>query len=293
MGIYRKRYVPLTTDAGFKAVFADRSNKSLLISLLNHLLPDGVVVNDIVEYCDREQAQDTLVSKRTVLDLICKGDDGSQFIVEVQNNAYKDFFKRVVFYGAGTFHGQLESGKDYEALRPVYVVGILNHRIRHHDENEWDTDSVVSHYEFMEIRTKEVVPKTISITFAELARFTKTLGECTSELDFLFYWFINSGRLDMVPESIMDSSFISQLASACEYASLDKEHKLRFEANMINELDILYEKRQEFRNGHEEGFAAGKEEATRKIALAMKDAGMQPGQICRMTGLSEQEVAGL
>lgn len=285
MGIYQKRYVPLTTDAGFKAVFADRANKPLLIRLLNNLLPEGVIVKDIVEYCDREQCQDTIVSKKTVLDLICRGDDGSQFIVEVQNRPYL----------------QLGQGEDYADLHPVYVVSILNHKLRHHDERQWDTDCVVSHYEFMEIRTKEVAPMTISITFAELARFAKTLDECSSEQDYLFYWFINGGNADVIPDAIKNRAFVSQLAGACEYAALTKEHRLRFEANMINELDILYGKRQEFKNGREEGFAAGMEEGEikgeakgiRKMALAMKNAGIAFRQISEMTGLSELEVAEL
>ncbi len=285
MGIYQKRYVPLTTDAGFKAVFADRANKPLLIRLLNNLLPEGVIAKDIVEYCDREQCQDTILSKKTVLDLICRGDDGSQFIVEVQNRPYL----------------QLGQGEDYVDLHPVYVVSILNHKLRHHDERQWDKDCVVSHYEFMEIRTKEVAPMTISITFAELARFAKTLDECSSEQDYLFYWFINGGNADVIPDAIKNRAFVSQLAGACEYAALTKEHRLRFEANMINELDILYGKRQEFKNGREEGFAAGMVEGEikgeakgiRKMALAMKNAGMQFRQISEMTGLSELEVAEL
>ncbi len=72
MPIYDRKFVPLISDAGFKAVFACRSNKELLIGLLNHLLPDGVVISDIIEYCDREQQQDTVNSKRGVLDLICR-----------------------------------------------------------------------------------------------------------------------------------------------------------------------------------------------------------------------------
>jgi len=89
------------SDAGFKAVFAYRSNKELLIGLLNHLLPEDVVVRDIVEYCDREQQQDTVESKRAVLDLICRGNDGRQFVVEVQKKLYGDYFQRLVYYGAG------------------------------------------------------------------------------------------------------------------------------------------------------------------------------------------------
>ncbi len=244
-----------------------------------------MIVKDIVEYCDREQCQDTILSKKTVLDLICRGDDGSQFIVEVQNRPYL----------------QLGQGEDYVDLHPVYVVSILNHKLRHHDERQWDKDCVVSHYEFMEIRTKEVAPMTISITFAELARFAKTLDECSSEQDYLFYWFINGGNADVIPDAIKNRAFVSQLAGACEYAALTKEHRLRFEANMINELDILYGKRQEFKNGREEGFAAGMVEGEikgeakgiRKMALAMKNAGMQFRQISEMTGLSELEVAEL
>ena len=41
---------------GFKAVYADKGNKPLLIHLLNLVLPVGVVVKDIVEYRDRERS---------------------------------------------------------------------------------------------------------------------------------------------------------------------------------------------------------------------------------------------
>ena len=45
------------SDAGFKAVLADKNNKHLLIALLNFLLPEGVVVSDIVSYEDRERSK--------------------------------------------------------------------------------------------------------------------------------------------------------------------------------------------------------------------------------------------
>ncbi len=43
-------FVDLTYDSGFKAVFADRANKTVLICLLNHVLPPEARVDDIVEY---------------------------------------------------------------------------------------------------------------------------------------------------------------------------------------------------------------------------------------------------
>ncbi len=38
--------------------------------------------------------------------------------------------------------------------------------------------------------------QTIFINFAELMRFTKTLGECESDRDYLFYWFLNGWKYD-------------------------------------------------------------------------------------------------
>ena len=52
-------------DSGFKAVFADRENKKLLICLLNHLLPEDAKVDDIVSYEDRERSAMSIYGKKT------------------------------------------------------------------------------------------------------------------------------------------------------------------------------------------------------------------------------------
>ena len=40
-------FVDLTYDSGFKAVFADEANKTLLIGLLNEVLPPQAQISDI------------------------------------------------------------------------------------------------------------------------------------------------------------------------------------------------------------------------------------------------------
>ncbi len=314
---YDKRFVSLISDAGFKAVFACRANKQLLIGLLNRLLPDGVVVSDIVEYCDREQQQDTVSSKRSLLDLICRDEDGAQFIVEVQDQDYTDFFKRVVYYASGVYHLQLPGGGSYNDLRPVYVVSILNHSLTHEDEGQWGTDHVVSHYEFMETRTKEFAKQTISITFAELGRFTKSLAECGSDLDFLFYWFIHGQSMYDVPAAISGSSFMMQMVTACEYAAFSTEQKQKFETDMINELDREYAISQNYAKGLAEGKAEGlaegeaigeargkaegltegeakgRHERNLELAAAMKAENLSIIQIAKITGLDESEIKKL
>ena len=44
-------FVDLLSDAGFKLVYANPANKSLLINLLNIVLPEFVRVSDIVVHC--------------------------------------------------------------------------------------------------------------------------------------------------------------------------------------------------------------------------------------------------
>jgi hypothetical protein len=52
--IQSPRYVDLLSDAGFKAVFADRENKELLRQTINLLLPEENAVEEITQYLDRE-----------------------------------------------------------------------------------------------------------------------------------------------------------------------------------------------------------------------------------------------
>ena len=69
-------FVNLMRDSGFKAVYADKDNKQLLIELLNFFLPEDVKVSDIEMYLDREQDPEVESGKRTYLDLVCQGEDG-------------------------------------------------------------------------------------------------------------------------------------------------------------------------------------------------------------------------
>ena len=64
-------FVNLRSDVGFKAVFADRNNKDILIGVLNQILPPEARIEDIKEYSDREQRRDVTYGKKPVLDLVC------------------------------------------------------------------------------------------------------------------------------------------------------------------------------------------------------------------------------
>ena len=323
-------FVNLRSDVGFKAVFADRNNKDILIGVLNQILPPEAMIEDIKEYSDREQQQDVIYWKKTVLDLVCVDKDDRTFIVEMQASEEDSFFERCVYYASGLYHLELSEGDLYGKLHPVYVVSFLNYRLRHDDESLWDTDHLISYWQFTEKRTGMVANQTISVIFVEMTLFTKTLEECVTESDRLFYIFRNSGGFQKIPEWIEEAGGISRrLAEACEVAAFDKEKKLKYEIDKMNERDILAQRVFAERKGFEKGYADGEAkgiadgmaqgmaqgmaegmaqgmaqgkaegkaegitEGKTEVAKAMLEIGMPIGQILQLTGLTKEQIGAL
>ena len=298
----------LRSDVGFKAVFADRNNKDILIGVLNQILPPEARIEDIKEYSDREQRRDVPYGKKTVLDLVCVNRDDRTFVVEMQASEEDFFFERCVYYASGLYHLELSDGVRYKGLRPVYVVSFLNYRLRHDDESLWDTDHFISHWRFTEKRTGMVADQTISVIFVEMTLFTKTLEECVTEFDRLFYIFRNSGGFQRIPEWIEEAGGISRrLAEACEVAAFDKEKKLKYEIDKMNEWDIQAQKeyavrkgleeglqkglQKGLREGREEGLEQGREETRLSIARKLFEAGTPVDVIVNCTGVDDGTIA--
>ena len=297
-------FVNLRSDVGFKAVFADRNNKDILIGVLNQILPPEARIEDIKEYSDREQRRDVPYGKKTVLDLVCVDRDDRTFVVEMQASEEDFFFERCVYYASGLYHLELSDGVRYKGLRPVYVVSFLNYRLRHDDESLWDTDHFISYWRFSEKRTGMVADQTISVIFVEMTLFTKTLEECVTEFDRLFYIFRNSEGFQRVPEWIEEVGGISRrLAEACEVAAFDKEKKLKYEIDKMNEWDIQAQKeyavrkgleeglQKGLREGREEGLEQGREEARLSIARKLFEAGTPVDVIVNCTGVDDGTIA--
>ena len=301
-------FVNLRSDVGFKAVFADRNNKDILIGVLNQILPPEARIEDIKEYSDREQRRDVPYGKKTVLDLVCVDRDDRTFVVEMQASEEDFFFERCVYYASGLYHLELSDGVRYKGLRPVYVVSFLNYRLRHDDESLWDTDHFISHWRFTEKRTGMVADQTISVIFVEMTLFTKTLEECVTEFDRLFYIFKNSDGFQRIPECIEEAGGISRrLAEACEVAAFDKEKKLKYEIDKMNEWDIQAQKeyavrkgleeglqkglQKGLREGREEGLEQGREETRLSIARKLFEAGTPVDVIVNCTGVDDGTIA--
>ena len=315
--IMNQRYVDILTDSGFKAVFGEQRNKAVLIDLLNAFLPPDRKVRDI-SYSTTELPGFTLANKSVRLDLRCTGEDGRQFIVEVQCYRQSNLFRRCVLYASEVYCSGSRKGdlQEYD-IPPVYFLCLLGGDASISADNRQGKDGrIVREYTFREKDDGNVPDETIFCIFVELNRFCKSLDDCDDGLDEWCYSLKNAGTLSEIPERLRKEPF-GRFFRACEIARFNTDTKLTYEKDMITERDyynIINTARKTgmsagmeqglqkglrqglergLERGREEGLIEGQSKERMNIAKSMKAKGISNSMIAELTGLSETEVASL
>ena len=291
------RYVDLLTNSGFKAVFGDRDNKDVVMSVINALLPPHRHVTDI-EYAPTEHQGRLIKNKEFRYDFMCKGADGVAFIVEVQCYPEAYWFQRCVSYASRAYDRQNKKGDEYD-VPPVYLIGLMGVEMKHTLMETWK-NRYVAEYVFMEKLSHELQDDTIIIIFAELARFDKSLEECENDLERMLYVLKNVGRLNKKPEALRHEIF-TRIFSACEIARFSEEKRIQYDQDMYDERRHMGEINTARRIGHEEGLAEGRvegraegrEEAKMATAKNLKQLGVDVETIAKATGLSKDAIENL
>ncbi|GAB4418139.1 MAG: hypothetical protein OHK0039_29250 [Bacteroidia bacterium] len=119
------RYLDPKNDLTFKKIFGQ--HPEILIDLLNNLLPlePGRRIEQ-VEYLTPEQVPEIPLFKNSVVDVKCFDQYRRTFIVEMQLLWTDSFMSRVVFNASKAYVRQLERGKKYESLQPVYALSLVD-----------------------------------------------------------------------------------------------------------------------------------------------------------------------
>lgn len=139
MPIKFTRYIDLTLDFAFKYLLGSEKNGDLLCDFLNSILgSDMRIVSATVMNSERPKANKQ--TRGIILDILCKDESGSQFIIEVQRKFQEHFVDRSIFYTADIIRDQATLGDwDYNLI-PVYTICLLGFnlhltptdRYRHH-----------------------------------------------------------------------------------------------------------------------------------------------------------------
>ena len=285
-----QRYVDILTNGGFKALFGDKANKDVVMSIINVLLPDHRKVTEIDYLPTEYQGQVVDLNKEYHYDFMCKDESGTVFIVELQRYQDDYWFKRCVSYACRAYDRQNRKGEDYN-VAPVYLIGLMDVPIDYPDKDFWK-DRYVSEYTFREKESHDLLGETIVIILAEMANFSKAAEDCVTEVDKMLYLLKNIGRMMDQPGWLQHEVY-TRIFDACEIAGFDEDKLIKYDKDMYDERRLKSEMNTAKRIGYEDGHKEGRAEGRAEVALRMLDSGMDISQIAQLTGLSIEEVSVL
>lgn len=273
------KYLDPKADLTFKKIFA--GHPDLLISLLNALLPlkRNQQIKSI-EYLPTELVPVDPLHKDTIVDVRCRDVEGRQFVVEMQM-AWTDAFKqRVLFNASKAYVSQAEMGCKYEDLQPVYSLNLVN-EIFEKDMKEYKHNYHIVH----DKRTQKVI-EGLCFTFIELPKFhPHTMKEKRMTVLWLRFLTEINDKTQEVPAELLESPEISK--------ALEEVKISAFTAEELRAYDKFWDRVSSEKTLMEGRYDEGKQDKALEIAQNLKSAGMDVDTICKMTGLSKEEIEEL
>ena len=305
-------YIDLLVDFAFKKIFGTDTNKDLLIDLLNSIFADRKRIVDLI-YNKNEHHGENLEEGLAVFDLLCTGEAGEKFIIEVQNSRPVNFKKRSIYYTSRLISEQAPKGKIKEwqyHISEVYFIAILDRMGPGPAEQIGDrvsfkgslaSESVYLHDVCLCYRaTGEIFYEGLGYIYLELSNFTKALAACDSKLDKWLYHLKNLQAMKGLPNGL-EKTIFEQLYAAAEYTRLTMEEQRMYDQDLKRKWDnaaVLANSREEGKaEGLEQGLKRGLEQGLaqgiQRIAREMKANGQNPELIMKFTKLSLEEIERL
>jgi predicted transposase/invertase (TIGR01784 family) len=288
------KYIDPLVDFAFKKIFGSEPNKDLLIAFLNEVFRGRKHIIDLV-YNKNEHHGDIKDEGAAIFDLLCTGDNGEQFLIEVQRGRQGNFKERALFYTSRLISDQAPRGRRsvwaYN-LTEVYLVALLeDFTLQISDGKEYLHDICLCNRE-----TGEIFYDKLGYTYIELRKFVKADSELETDLDKWLYILKNMNRMDKIPAYLRKPIF-EKLFSIAEYTNLTKEEKTMYDSSMKYKWDnknvLDYALKEGMEKGMEKGIEKGKFEKAVAIAREMKKDGLPLIQISKFTELSIEEIEKL
>ncbi|QOD38853.1 Rpn family recombination-promoting nuclease/putative transposase [Candidatus Wolbachia massiliensis] len=309
------KFLDPKNDIAFRRIFGTEKNKDILIHFLNDIL-DFTGKDEIkeIEFLSTIMDAEIASKKQSIVDVLCRDENGVQVIVEMQVAKTKGFEKRAQYYAAKAYSRQADKGEQYQDLKEIIFIAIAD-CILFPDKSEYKSKHTIR-----DENTNAHDLKDFYFTFIELPKFSKTkedqLENIVEKWIYFFKYADETNEKEL--EKIIGSDAIIEKAyeelnrfnwSEKEFIAYEQEIKrIRDEkAVLAQKLDDATEKgRHEGREegikigeemgiqiGQERGKAEGEKQAKIAVAKNSLKAGMSIDVISQITGLTQAEVSQL
>ena len=156
------RFIDPRVDWAFKRIFGSEDTKECLITFLNGLFEDELVIKDVT-FAKTEKLGLRPDDRGVVFDVYCVTNEGKHVIVEMQKKEQEYFADRALYYTARAIVQQGVRGIwDYH-LAPVYTVCFMDFVSDSPMLKEFRTDLVLT-----DLQTRQRVSDRMRIVYLQL-----------------------------------------------------------------------------------------------------------------------------
>ena len=256
---YQSKYIDPLTDFGFKFIFGSEPNKDILIDFLNAIFQGSKVIVDLT-YNNTESTGENQLSRDVFFDLLCTGQDGEQFIIEMQRKMQSHFMDRCMYYASRIISEQApDSGEDWNyTIKGVYLIAILDFDFKLNPGKDY-----LVPIKLINTNTQTLFYDKIAFLFLELRKFDKEEKDLVSDLDKWCYVLKHLHRLEKMPV-FLNKRIFQKIFNLAEVGKLNKKERMSYDRALKARRDynntINYAKEEAMREGKAEGLAEGKAE---------------------------------
>ena len=303
-------YINPMTDFGFKKIFGDAE---IMKAFLNDVI-QPVSPIEKVTFLDKEMLPEKDDQRGVLYDLLCKTEDESEFLVEMQNAPQEKFSDRVIFYLSRSisrqgYRGKLRNHKwDYE-LRPVYGVFLLNFHLERRNPQKLRTLHVTVDEDHHRIFSDKLSAYMIELPCIK----GKKEEDCETNIERWMYNLYNM-KTSTKPLAFQDiMPVFKTVASQAEFNKMSESEQNRYmrllDIYRTNLSALNYSRKEGREEGHAEGLQEGMEKGLQEgmvkgktegkleerynNAKALKENGVPVAIISVSLGLSVEEVEKL
>ena len=276
------RFIDPRVDWAFKRIFGSEDTKECLITFLNGLFEDELVIKDVT-FAKTEKLGLRPDDRGVVFDVYCVTNEGKHVIVEMQKKEQEYFADRALYYTARAIVQQGIRGIwDYH-LAPVYTVCFMDFVSQSPILKEFRTDLVLT-----DLQTRQQVSDRMRIVYLQLPLFDKhTEAECMDIFDCWIYIVKNMNMFEQMPFSEKYPVF-RKLAEIGDLRKLSREELELYDEDIKNMRDIYATRKFDEKKGMEIGMAKGRAEGR---AEGMEKEKLATARRLLSMGLSEEQVS--
>lgn len=268
-----EKKINVTNDLIFQRIFGKSGNEIITKGFLEKIL--GIKIESLTLDTNKRligKLQDDKIGR---IDVKARLNDGTKVIIEMQVATHKYMAKRLLYYWAETYIGDLKRGDEYAELSKTIAILISVEDLK-------ETIGIDKYHTKWNIREEEYLDRKLNeeleIHIIELGKYIEGKEQVNNWIRFLKGEELeNMGNYD---------KGLEEARKELQYLLADPELRKAYEQRIIDLRDMLTYARAE----HEEGFENGIKEGKKEVVLNMHKKHIEIDEICEIVNLSREEI---